>query len=419
MIADGTQAADGNRATLDDLFRRAGVRRSDAPALSEPHRSLSYAQADRAISALATRLRAMGLSTDAVVAMQLPNSVESVIAWLGILRAGMIAAPLPLLWGRQEIVAALSRVGPKAIVTSSAQAGIAMEVAAELFPIRAVAAFGPDLPDGVATLGDVFVVDSGAGDFFQTPIRPGNAAAHVAAITFDVTGDGIAPLPRSHSDLIAGGFAAFRAAGIGDDATVLSTIPISSFAGIALTLVPWLLSGGTLALHHGFNPEAFAQQCHTHDVSVVVLPGRTLPLLTEADLPNQAKTILALWRTPEALAAAAPWQDNAILVDIACFSEAELHSARRGWDGRPAAIPSKLSMAGFTTIGGYRFRQFDIETAVTAADSAAIIAALPDALLGQRLAGSAPYPADVAAELQARGVNALITGAFRQRIKAA
>jgi hypothetical protein len=41
MIANDTQKADGNRATLDDLFRRAGVRRNDALALSDPQRSLT------------------------------------------------------------------------------------------------------------------------------------------------------------------------------------------------------------------------------------------------------------------------------------------------------------------------------------------------------------------------------------------
>ena len=77
--------------------------------------------------------------------MQLANTVDSVITLLGVLRAGMIAAPLPLLWREQEMIDALGRIGAKAIVTSSrigadAQAEIAMELAAELFPIRYIAA---------------------------------------------------------------------------------------------------------------------------------------------------------------------------------------------------------------------------------------------------------------------------------------
>ena len=36
MILSGAQHADGSHATLDDLFRRAGVRHADAQALIDP-----------------------------------------------------------------------------------------------------------------------------------------------------------------------------------------------------------------------------------------------------------------------------------------------------------------------------------------------------------------------------------------------
>ena len=87
------------------------------------------------------------------------NTVESVIALLGVLRAGMIAIPLPLLWRKQEIVAALGQVGAKAIITAAhvgntRTADIAIEAAVELFTIRHVCGFGRDLPDGVVPLDD-------------------------------------------------------------------------------------------------------------------------------------------------------------------------------------------------------------------------------------------------------------------------
>ena len=77
MILGEINRASGVTMTLDDLFRRAGVRHPDAPALVDPPnrqsftdgapRSLSYAQADHAISAVAARLRSLGLPTDATV----------------------------------------------------------------------------------------------------------------------------------------------------------------------------------------------------------------------------------------------------------------------------------------------------------------------------------------------------------------
>ena len=435
MILSDTQQAEGTGATLDDLFRRAGVRRPDALALIDPPsgetitggapRRLTYAEADRAISALAAKLRRLSLQTDMVVAMQLANTVDSVIALLGVLRAGMIAAPLPLLWREQEMVAALSRIGAKAIVTSShvglaAQSEIAMQVAAELFPIRHICGFGRDLPDGVVPLDDVF--NPAPTEFYQPSVRPGPAAAHVAAITFDVTGDGLVPVARSQSELIAGGLAVFREAVIAENATILSTIPAASFAGIALTLMPWLLAGGTLALHHGFDPAVFAEQSRAHEPCSVVLPGPALALLADAGLlGGHIKNILALWHAPEQLAAAVPWQRDAALVDIASFDETGLLPARRGPDGLPAPIPhgAFVAPAGITTVGGYRFCQREVDAVVAGADPAAVIVALPDAHLGQRFAGSAQDGAALAAKLQARGVNSLIAAAFLPRGNAA
>jgi hypothetical protein len=438
MILGGNEHNGSNRATFDDLFRRAGVRHADALALIDPPncesvsghapRRLTFAQADRAISALAAKLRGLGLQTDTVVAIQLANTVDSVIAFLGVLRAGMIAAPLPLLWREQDMVDALGRISAKAIITSThvgadAQstsfAEIAMRVAAKLFPIRFVCGFGREPADGVVPLDDVFA--SAPGKFFQLAPRPGPATVHVAAITFDVTGGGFVPIARSQRELIAGGVVAFLEGRLAADTTILSAIPIGSFAGIALTLVPWLLGGGTLALHHGFDPAAFAAQARVHDPITVVLPGPALMPLADAGLlDGQIKTILALWRAPEPLAAAAPWRREAALVDIAGFRETMLLPARRGPDGMPAPVPPNAAPpAGLTAVGFYRLRQREVDAAVAAVDPAAVIVALPDALLGQRLAGRARDSDTVATKLQARGVNSLIAGAFRTRGNAA
>ncbi len=146
----------GHGPTLDDLFRRAGVRHPHAVALADsPDRAridgcaprrLTFTQADHAISAFAAKLHSLGLHTDAVVGLQLPNTVESVIAMLGVLRAGMIAAPLPILWRKRDMTDALQRTGATAIVTAARIGGtdhakIAMQAAAELFSVRFVCAF--------------------------------------------------------------------------------------------------------------------------------------------------------------------------------------------------------------------------------------------------------------------------------------
>ena len=506
-LGDTQRGAAGDGTTLDDLFRRAGVRRPEALALIDPPNresftdgapsTLSYAQADRAISSFAAYLHRLGLAADTVVALQLPNSVEGVIALLGVLRARLIAAPLPLLWRKQEMVDALGRIGAKAIVTTArigdtAHAELAMQVAAELFPIRYVCAFGRDLPDGVVPLDDVFTTEHP--DVAPPPARPGSAAAHVAAVTFDLGADRLVAVARNHNQLVAGGLAPYLESGAAPDAAILSAIPPSSFAGMALSVLPWLLSGGTLALHHGFDPSTFAAQCRQQDGGTIVLPGPALAAMAAAGcLGERAKSIVALWRSPERLAASAPWRGEAALIDIASFGEIGLLAARRGRDGMPAPIPCGIVEAprgsagavgvaeimrsgdgalalrgpmvpahafppgaehgpaphlaadaagfvesgfgcrlerdsqtlavtgprgGIATIGGYRFRQRDVDAQVASVDPTATIVALPDALLGQRLAGAAPDRAATAELLLANGANPLIAVAFRPRIAA-
>ena len=498
MILGETPRAMGTATTLDDLFRRAGVRHPDALALADPPnrqtfthgspRALTFAQADRAISAFAARLRGLGLPTDSPVAIQLPNTVESIIAFLGVLRAGMIALPLPLLWRQEEIVSALRQVGPKAIIGCARfgqtdQIEIAMQSAVELFSVRHVCGFGPNLPDGIVPLDGIFF-DESSDETVSVP-RIGPAAAHVAAITFYPDASGFAPIARSHVELVAGGLETFLETGAASDTPILSTIPIGSFAGIALTVIPWLLCGGALHLHHSFDPETFDEQCRAVTDGTVILPAAAAAALADCgSFDHAGQTVVAFWRAPERATGAKIWEAASKLVDVAAFGETGVIAARRGRDGLPAPIPlgpvyslhratgapivietsrSKAGTlalrgrmvaaqayqappdqsaplgsyvdtgfacgpgpnsqtlvvtappAGTISVGGYCFRQGQIEAAVAQGDPQATIVALPDADLGQRLAGTAADREALQNGLQARGANPLLSGAFAPR----
>lgn len=497
MILGDGDPADIDLNTLDGLFRRAGVRRPHALALCDaPNRAdraprrLTFAAADRAISGVAARLRAHGLLNDSVVAIQLANTVESVITLLGVLRAGMIAVPLPVLWRQQEMVSALSPLGPRAIITMGrigayAHVDIAMQVAAELFPVRHVFAFGAGLPDGIVSLDDVF--EAPPVDLADAS-RLDHPAAHVALITFEVGAQGYAAVARNHGELIAGGQSVFLESELPADVSLLSPIPVSTFGGLCATLMPWLLSGGTLHLHHGFDADAFAEQCAAIGGGAVVAPGSVVPALAEAGHLDDMSHVLALWRAPERMAAAAPWERAALVTDIACLGEAAVCVGRRDAEGLPAAVPLGSIRAprsatkgpivlrtmrtrtgvlavrgtmvpkaafplgieqgsdaffaaekdgfvrtgflcrsnaasksvvitgtadGLANIGGYSFRAAEIEARLAKVDAQATLITVPDALLGQRLAGQGRDR--TGAFLQALGFNPLVASAFRRR----
>jgi hypothetical protein len=341
------------RMTLDDLFRLAAERHRDAVALVDPPdrqnftdavaKRLTYAEADRIVSAIAARLTDLGLKTDAIVALQLPNTVESALILLGTWRAGMIAAPLPLLWRQIEAVHALSRIGARALITCRRigpvdHGELAMHIAAETFTIRFLCAFGEQRLDGVVAFDDIFDAAPVADIRVE---RVGNPADHVAVVTFEIAPDGLVPVARSHAELIAGGLTVALAGRIGHDTAILGALATSSFAGLSTSIVPWLLGGGTLLLHQPFDGATFAAQCH-HGCDVAVLPGPLIPRLMESGLVggrDGPRTVLSVWRAPERVAGSILWPggENG-LIDVLAFGETGLIATRRRPDGKPASI---------------------------------------------------------------------------------
>ena len=338
--------------TLDTLFKRCLLRQPDTLALIDPPnksritgqtpKRLTYAQADRVISSLAAHFIESGLPANSVIAVQLPNTIEFALTVLAAYRAGLVVAVLPLLWRQTELTMALNRTAARAIVTSHKIDGIvysdlAMNAAAEAFSIRHVCGFGTDLPEGMASLDHAILRESTTA---RAVIQDGRKAA---LISFDLTSDGFRPVPRAHLGLIAGGLALSLESDVPQRATVLSAFSPMSFAGLASSLVLWLLSGGTLVLHHPFDERVLEQQINEHGCDTLVAPAQLALRLDELGLATRLPTlrnVVGLWRAPEQVASSPGWTAaEATLTDVYLFGEAGLFGARRiADDGGPAPI---------------------------------------------------------------------------------
>lgn len=338
--------------TLDTLFKRVLSRQPDALALIDPAnkarvtgeapRHLTYAQADKMISSLAAHFIESGLPANSVIAVQLPNTVEFALTVLAAYRAGLVVAVLPLLWRQAELTMALNRTAARAIVTSSRVDGIlysdlAMNAAAEAFSIRHVCGFGTDLPEGMFSLDHAITRESTTA---RSVIQDGRKAA---LISFDVTAEGFRPVPRAHLSLIAGGLAISLESDVPQGATVLSAFAPMSFAGLASSLVVWLLSGGTLVLHHPFDEDVLEQEIIEHACDTLIVPAQLALRLDELDLPARMpslRNVIGLWRAPEQVPSSDNWTaQRATLTDVYLFGEAGLFGARRtAEDGAPARI---------------------------------------------------------------------------------
>lgn len=358
--------------TLDDLFRAAVALHPGRLALVDPPdrarampgapRRLTFREADRAVTGIASRLRDLGLPMDSVVAYQLPNTVESVVTLLGIVRAGLIPAPLPPLWRKADQVAALARIAPRALVTC-APADDAMHAAAETFSVRFVCVFGGNASDGLVPLDDVFTQSPSA---FAAPRRDESPEDHVTLVTFDLVSDGLVPIARSHRQFIGAAQQLFAVAEAAAGERILTTLALSSFGALAAAVGRWLLGGGTLVLHHAFSPEVFAGQVASETCTVVIVPGPLAGPIAAAGLwEGAAPRLVRLWRSPERLfhgdtAPASGALDLAALGEIACLPVARdadgraipLSASPVEGDGRAPALAIGRTAAGTLACGG-------------------------------------------------------------------
>ena len=161
---------------------------------------------------------------------------------------------------------------------------LAMRVAAEVFPIRHVGGYGRNLPDGLLPFDDLFSAETldPIPSFEEERAGALGPAAHLAVITWDVCADGLVPVARSHAELIAGGLAVVLESRLAQNAVLLSTLTLSSFAALATAVVPWLALGGTLALHQPFDAEVFLAQIDMTPFDTIVVPGPLAVQLAEA-----------------------------------------------------------------------------------------------------------------------------------------
>ena len=101
------------RVTLDQIVAKNAETRPDHPAVIDfadrpdwtggAPETLDWKGLNRRVEALAAFFAAVGLQPDAVIALQMPPTVDALVAFLACSRAGLIVAPLPLEIGRAHV----------------------------------------------------------------------------------------------------------------------------------------------------------------------------------------------------------------------------------------------------------------------------------------------------------------------------
>ena len=102
--------------TVHDLVARSAADRPDAVALSGDGVAWTYGELERRASALALRLRALGVGPEVCVGVCLTRSPDMVVACLAVLKAGGVYVPLDTAFPADRMAFMLDEVGAKTVL---------------------------------------------------------------------------------------------------------------------------------------------------------------------------------------------------------------------------------------------------------------------------------------------------------------
>jgi acyl-CoA synthetase len=280
---------------IDALLRERVARDGDIPAIVDPLnrdalmdgpvRELTWPQLDEQVSRLAQVLLDEGVTPGDVVGVQLPNTVEIAVAFLAIVRIGAIVAPFPVQYRSYELTHLSHVAQAKMFITASriGQRQAAAEITGlrESIPsLRAVAAFGPAVPDGVIGLDErVAAADDLSGlaaHLTRWSPDPNDCVTICWTSGTESTPKGV---QRTHYDWMAMSTGTVEGPDLTRDDVLLNPFPMVNMAGINGMFLPWLKVGGLLVQHHPFDLATFLRQIEQHRATYTVAPPALLTVL--------------------------------------------------------------------------------------------------------------------------------------------
>jgi long-chain acyl-CoA synthetase len=271
------------RVAVGDLLHRSARRFGSRIAVVEGDRRTSYEELEALANCLARHLLARGLPARSRVATLCGNSTEMVISIFGIFKAGMVWVPVNTMLNAEDVRYILEHAGVTVAVIDDelyAKPGIrAVLSALHVTPIVNTLAGAPG-PREVRTFAEAL-----AGQARDEP----DVEIHERDLALIMYTSGTTARPKGvmHCHLAVTISAMTNAIEWRLDRTdgVTGTFPLFHCAQHAI-LNYFLLVGGKIALHRGFNAEAVMQSIEREKLTVTVL----LPMMYAAILDHPKRS---------------------------------------------------------------------------------------------------------------------------------
>lgn len=258
--------------TMLDRFDRNARNHPDREAIVDPPNKrdlldlppdrFTYESFHATVDAIATGLQNEGVTKDDIVIVQLPNCWEFTALYLAIARAGGIISPLPVQWRRHELTHVTELAEASAYIGTDRTEYDFLTLAEEIREEY------PHL-EHIISLDDVRAMAEGDADPSRFP-RVGPHEIFNIEWTSGTTADPKA-CPMAHNNWNAQGSMVAGVSLVEQGATTLLNVPMVNMTAIGASLIPWLLTGGKLVIHHPLDLELMIDQIIDEDVNFTIL----------------------------------------------------------------------------------------------------------------------------------------------------
>ncbi|MBL4756361.1 MAG: AMP-binding protein [Rhizobiales bacterium] len=224
--------------------------------------ALTYAELWGKSARLAGFMIEQGIGRGDIVTVCMPNRCDTVVVFLAIARIGGVSNPVPVTYGRADLVYAITKCDSRALFLLDHFRSVDFrDVLAKINPAdlagRTIVMIG-DTPDGVTEWDDALAA---APITANTPVGADEPATVLPTSGTESRSKGVV---HTHNTVLFGENALGRVLGLGPDDVTFMASPISHTTGFMHGFVLTLITGGTLSLLDVFNGEVAAKQMADH-----------------------------------------------------------------------------------------------------------------------------------------------------------
>jgi fatty-acyl-CoA synthase len=272
--------------TISDWVERWAKERPNSPAILHEDRIVSWGELDQGANRFARWAKALGLAKGDVVTILMENRPEYVMAWLGLLKAGVVGALVNTNLTGQALCHSIAIAGGRHLILSGElvanynTAAAGLDLAPKLWATGGACA-------GCEDLDTALMQQSGA------PLPPDSRAdLHCRDRALYIYTSGTTGLPKaaniSHMRLLHIMSAFQGAVNAKPDDRMYDVLPLYHSSGGIAALGPCFLAGASLVVRSKFSAGEFWDDCHRYQPTVFQYIGELCRyLLNTAEHPHE------------------------------------------------------------------------------------------------------------------------------------